>query len=237
MGADSLDPRFARLESDRACSACSASSSATGMLTPKYARLACRYAWRRLLTPAGWRWQTDGLLFFGRSCRSRSAAGDDPLRALRLGRRRDEDPLPRGRGRDRAEDRARAGMHDLGLPARPDRRAVRDRRPGHVHRLRPRARSRSTARSASRASTSATSTWARTSGSATAPASCGACESATTRDRNQLGRHAGCARRTRWSAASPPASSGCARRRRRSLAGPGGARAGGGAGAPDGGAE
>jgi acetyltransferase-like isoleucine patch superfamily enzyme len=36
------------------------------MLTPKYARLAFRYAWRRLLTPAGWRWQTDGLLFFGR---------------------------------------------------------------------------------------------------------------------------------------------------------------------------
>jgi acetyltransferase-like isoleucine patch superfamily enzyme len=36
------------------------------MLTPKYARLAFRYAWRRLLTPAGWRWQTDGPLFFGR---------------------------------------------------------------------------------------------------------------------------------------------------------------------------
>jgi acetyltransferase-like isoleucine patch superfamily enzyme len=35
------------------------------MLTPKYARLAFRYAWRRLLTPAGWRWQTDGLLFLG----------------------------------------------------------------------------------------------------------------------------------------------------------------------------
>ena len=37
-----------------------------GMLTPKYARLAVRYGCRRLLTPAGWRWQTDGLLFFGR---------------------------------------------------------------------------------------------------------------------------------------------------------------------------
>jgi acetyltransferase-like isoleucine patch superfamily enzyme len=36
------------------------------MLTPKYARLAFRYAWRRLLTPAGWRWQAEGLLFFGR---------------------------------------------------------------------------------------------------------------------------------------------------------------------------
>src|SRR5215217_1324067 len=36
------------------------------MLTPKYGRLAVRYAWRRLLTPAGWRWETDGLLFFGK---------------------------------------------------------------------------------------------------------------------------------------------------------------------------
>src|SRR6266511_4047426 len=35
------------------------------MLTPKYARLAVRYAWRRFLTPAGWRWQTDGPLFLG----------------------------------------------------------------------------------------------------------------------------------------------------------------------------
>jgi len=37
-----------------------------GMLTPRYARLLYRYAWRRLLTPAGWRWQTDGPVFFGR---------------------------------------------------------------------------------------------------------------------------------------------------------------------------
>jgi acetyltransferase-like isoleucine patch superfamily enzyme len=36
------------------------------MLTPKYARLGLRYAWRRLLTVAGRRWQTDGLVFFGR---------------------------------------------------------------------------------------------------------------------------------------------------------------------------
>jgi acetyltransferase-like isoleucine patch superfamily enzyme len=36
------------------------------MLTPKYARLACRYAWRRFLTPDGWRWRTDGLVFFGK---------------------------------------------------------------------------------------------------------------------------------------------------------------------------
>jgi acetyltransferase-like isoleucine patch superfamily enzyme len=36
------------------------------MLTPKYARLLWRYGWRRLLTPAGWRWRTDGLLFLGR---------------------------------------------------------------------------------------------------------------------------------------------------------------------------
>jgi acetyltransferase-like isoleucine patch superfamily enzyme len=35
------------------------------MLTPKYGRLLWRYLWRRLLTSAGWRWQTDGLLFLG----------------------------------------------------------------------------------------------------------------------------------------------------------------------------
>jgi acetyltransferase-like isoleucine patch superfamily enzyme len=36
-----------------------------GMLTPGYALLALRYLWRRLLTRAGWRWRTDGLLFLG----------------------------------------------------------------------------------------------------------------------------------------------------------------------------
>jgi len=36
------------------------------MLTPKYARLLWRYIWRRLLTVAGWRWKTSGMVFFGR---------------------------------------------------------------------------------------------------------------------------------------------------------------------------
>jgi acetyltransferase-like isoleucine patch superfamily enzyme len=36
------------------------------MLTPKYARLLWRYLWRRMLTPAGWRWRTTGMVFFGR---------------------------------------------------------------------------------------------------------------------------------------------------------------------------
>ncbi len=36
------------------------------MLTPKYARLALRYLRHRLVTAAGWRWETDGPLFFGR---------------------------------------------------------------------------------------------------------------------------------------------------------------------------
>jgi acetyltransferase-like isoleucine patch superfamily enzyme len=35
------------------------------MLTLKYVRLLWRYLWRRLLTGAGWRWQTNGLVFFG----------------------------------------------------------------------------------------------------------------------------------------------------------------------------
>ncbi len=36
------------------------------MLTPKYGMLLWRYLWRRLLTPAGWRWRTAGMVFFGR---------------------------------------------------------------------------------------------------------------------------------------------------------------------------
>jgi acetyltransferase-like isoleucine patch superfamily enzyme len=36
------------------------------MLNLKYGRLLLRYLWRRLLTPAGWRWRTGGMLFLGR---------------------------------------------------------------------------------------------------------------------------------------------------------------------------
>jgi acetyltransferase-like isoleucine patch superfamily enzyme len=36
------------------------------MLNLKYARLWWRYLWRRYLTPAGRRWETDGPVFFGR---------------------------------------------------------------------------------------------------------------------------------------------------------------------------
>jgi acetyltransferase-like isoleucine patch superfamily enzyme len=36
------------------------------MLNPRYARLLWRYLWRRFLTPAGWRWETDGPLFLGK---------------------------------------------------------------------------------------------------------------------------------------------------------------------------
>jgi acetyltransferase-like isoleucine patch superfamily enzyme len=36
------------------------------MLNPKYGRLLYRYLWRRLLTRAGWRWRTSGMLFLGR---------------------------------------------------------------------------------------------------------------------------------------------------------------------------
>ena len=45
------------------------------MLTPRYARLLFRYGWRRLLTPAGWRWQTDGPVFFGRGLQLQIARG------------------------------------------------------------------------------------------------------------------------------------------------------------------
>jgi acetyltransferase-like isoleucine patch superfamily enzyme len=37
-----------------------------GMLNLRYARLFWRYLWRRLFTTAGWRWETDGPVFFGR---------------------------------------------------------------------------------------------------------------------------------------------------------------------------
>jgi acetyltransferase-like isoleucine patch superfamily enzyme len=40
---------------------------ANHMLTWRYARLLWRYLWRRFLTPAGWRWETDGPVFFGRN--------------------------------------------------------------------------------------------------------------------------------------------------------------------------
>jgi acetyltransferase-like isoleucine patch superfamily enzyme len=36
------------------------------MLNLRYARLLWRYGWRRFLTPAGWRWETDGPVFFGK---------------------------------------------------------------------------------------------------------------------------------------------------------------------------
>ena len=36
------------------------------MLNLRYARLLWRYLWRRFLTRAGWRWETDGPVFFGR---------------------------------------------------------------------------------------------------------------------------------------------------------------------------
>jgi acetyltransferase-like isoleucine patch superfamily enzyme len=40
--------------------------AAHGMLNARYARLVWRYLWRRYLTRAGWRWETDGPVFFGK---------------------------------------------------------------------------------------------------------------------------------------------------------------------------
>ena len=37
------------------------------MLNRRYVLLLWRYLWRRFLTPAGWRWETDGPVFFGRN--------------------------------------------------------------------------------------------------------------------------------------------------------------------------
>jgi len=52
------------------------------MLNLKYARLLWRYLWRRLLTPAGWRWKTDGPVFFGRDLAIQISPGAE----LRFGR-------------------------------------------------------------------------------------------------------------------------------------------------------
>jgi acetyltransferase-like isoleucine patch superfamily enzyme len=46
-----------------------------GMLNLRYARLLWRYLWRRFLTPAGWRWETDGPVFFGKGLQLQIATG------------------------------------------------------------------------------------------------------------------------------------------------------------------
>jgi acetyltransferase-like isoleucine patch superfamily enzyme len=53
-----------------------------GMLNPRYARLWWRYLWRRYLTPSGWRFATDGPVFFGKHLQLQIAKGAE----LRLGR-------------------------------------------------------------------------------------------------------------------------------------------------------
>ncbi len=56
--------------------------AANGMLNRLYARLLWRYLWRRLLTPAGWRWKTDGPVFFGKGLQLQIAKGAE----IRFGR-------------------------------------------------------------------------------------------------------------------------------------------------------
>ena len=52
------------------------------MLNPRYARLLWRYLWRRLLTPAGWRWRSDGPFFLGRALELKI----EPRGEIRFGR-------------------------------------------------------------------------------------------------------------------------------------------------------
>ena len=52
------------------------------MLNPRYARLLWRYLWRRLLTPAGWRWRSDGPFFLGRGLELKI----EPAGEIRFGR-------------------------------------------------------------------------------------------------------------------------------------------------------
>jgi acetyltransferase-like isoleucine patch superfamily enzyme len=52
------------------------------MLNPRYARLLWRYLWRRLLTPAGRRWRSDGFFFLGRGLELKI----EPRGEIRFGR-------------------------------------------------------------------------------------------------------------------------------------------------------
>jgi acetyltransferase-like isoleucine patch superfamily enzyme len=52
------------------------------MLNPPYARLFWRYLWRRFLTPAGWRWRSDGPFFLG----SKLELHVEPRGEIRFGR-------------------------------------------------------------------------------------------------------------------------------------------------------
>lgn len=56
--------------------------SRNGMLNHQYGRLLWRFLLRRLLTVAGWRWQTNGLLFLGRGLEIQIARGAE----IRFGR-------------------------------------------------------------------------------------------------------------------------------------------------------
>jgi acetyltransferase-like isoleucine patch superfamily enzyme len=52
------------------------------MLTPRYARLFWRFLWRRLLTPAGWRWRSEGPFFLGKDLELKI----EPRGEIRFGR-------------------------------------------------------------------------------------------------------------------------------------------------------
>jgi acetyltransferase-like isoleucine patch superfamily enzyme len=52
------------------------------MLTPRYVRLFWRYLWRRLLTPAGKRWRSEGPFFLGRGLELKV----EPRGEIRFGR-------------------------------------------------------------------------------------------------------------------------------------------------------
>ncbi len=56
--------------------------AANGMLNSRHGRLLWRYLWRRLLTRAGRRWQTSGMLFLGRRLELQIGRGG----AIRFGR-------------------------------------------------------------------------------------------------------------------------------------------------------
>ena len=108
-----------------------------GMLNAEVRAAGAALGWLKLRFRG--RLQTDGLCFIGPGVTIQiGARRGAAARPLVVDRARHEDPRARGRGLDRREVRAGAGVHDLRLPARLDRARVHRGRPRDADRLRPR---------------------------------------------------------------------------------------------------
>ena len=164
----------------RAAGAAALHARATGCSTARYARLIAALGVAEAALARAPEDRRAVLRRPGRELRDRPRRRR-AARPLVVDRPRHEDPRARGRGRDRGQDRARPGVHDLVLPARLDRPRVHRRRPRDADRLRPRRRRGRAADPPAGHLQARRARSATTAGSATARASCAARRSATTR--------------------------------------------------------